>query len=127
MTCDIRSPNTVPWPQPVVTTRVAVFDAKASMPERVFTAALCTSQSTVIDSISESAADQPLVAQVAQHQQFGRGAQRHQRDQLALVDEDGQRSLDRDVDAAVLAVLVEHLDLARQRQACVRQTQANRP
>ena len=37
--------------------------------------------------------DQALVAQVAEHQQLGRRAQGHQRDQLALVDEHGERPL----------------------------------
>ena len=62
-----------------------------SMPWRVLTAAAPTSQSTVTDSISATDRDQPLVAQVAQHQQFGMRAQRHQRDQLALVDVDRER------------------------------------
>jgi hypothetical protein len=48
----IRSPNTVPWPQPVVTTRLAVFSSNRSMPARVLTAAAWTSQSTVIESMS---------------------------------------------------------------------------
>jgi hypothetical protein len=51
----IRWPNTVPWPQPVVTTRLAVFSSKRSMPARVLTAAAPTSQSTVIESTSSTA------------------------------------------------------------------------
>ena len=35
--------------------------------------------------------DQALVAQIAEHEQLGRSAERHQRDELALVDEDRQR------------------------------------
>ena len=42
--------------------------------------------------------DQALVAQVAEHQQLGRRAQGHQRDQLALVDEHGERPLGRNRD-----------------------------
>ena len=87
------------------------------MPLRVFTAAASTSQSTVIDSTSSMRLHEPLVAQVAEHQQLGRGAERHQRDELALVDEDRQRPLGGNRDAAPLAELVEHLDLARQRRA----------
>ena len=48
-------PNTLPCPQPVVTTRFAVRSSIRSMPERVFTAAEPTSQSTVIDSTSSTA------------------------------------------------------------------------
>ena len=48
------SPNTVPWPQPVVTTRDAVLRAKSSMPARVRTATASTSQSAVIDSTSST-------------------------------------------------------------------------
>ena len=50
----IMSPNTVPWPQPVVTTRDAVLRAKSSMPARVRTATASTSQSAVIDSTSST-------------------------------------------------------------------------
>ena len=46
------SPNTLPCPQPVVTTRLAVRASTSAMPWRVFTAAALTSQSTVIDSTS---------------------------------------------------------------------------
>ena len=44
----------LPWPQPVVTTRLAVFSSMRSMPVWVLTAAAPTSQSTVTDSISSS-------------------------------------------------------------------------
>ena len=47
-------PNTLPWPQPVVTTRRAVRSSMRSMPDRVFTAAEPTSQSTVTDSTSST-------------------------------------------------------------------------
>ena len=83
----------------------------------VRTAAAPTSQSTVIDSTCSTRIDQPLVAQVTEHQQFGLRAQGHQRDQLALVDEQRQRPLVGDMDRAPFAVFVEHLDLARQRHA----------
>ena len=46
--------------------------------------------------------DQALVAQVAQCQQLGGSAQRHQRDHLALVDEQRQWPLGRDVDRSAL-------------------------
>jgi hypothetical protein len=49
----ISSPNTLPCPQPVVTTRFAVFSSIRSMPRWVLTAAAPTSQSTVMDSISK--------------------------------------------------------------------------
>ncbi len=48
----ISSPNTLPCPQPVVTTFLAVRSSMRSMPACVFTAAAPTSQSTVIDSTS---------------------------------------------------------------------------
>ena len=44
--------------------------------------------------------DQPLVAQVAEHQQLRRSAEGHQRDQLAVVDEDGQGALGGDRDCS---------------------------
>jgi len=68
--------------------------------------------------------DEALVAQVAQHQQFGALAQRHQRHQLALVDEDRQGALGRNVQVTVLAVLVEDLNFAQQLAA--RRGQARR-
>ena len=48
----IMSPKMVPCPKPVVTTRLAVFYSNRSMPARVMTAAACTSQSTVMESMS---------------------------------------------------------------------------
>ena len=73
------------------------------------------------------AGDQALVAQVAEREQFGFGAERHQRDQLALVDVQRQRTLVGNMDRAQITVLVEHLDFARQRGAGAReQRQANR-
>jgi hypothetical protein len=58
--------------------------------------------------------DQPLIAQVAQHQQFRAGTQGHQRDDLALVHVDRERPFGRNVDAAAVAVFVQDLDLAQQ-------------
>ena len=46
--------------------------------------------------------DEALVAQVAEDEQLGEGAERHQRDELALVDEHRQRALGRDRDRARL-------------------------
>jgi hypothetical protein len=48
------SPNTVPCPQPVVTTRDAVLRSKSSTPARVRTATALTSQSAVIDNTSST-------------------------------------------------------------------------
>ena len=47
-------PNTLPWPQPVVTTRRAVRSSMRAMPWRVFTLAAFTSQSTVMDCMSST-------------------------------------------------------------------------
>jgi len=58
-----------------------------------------------------------LVAQVAQHQPLGPRAQRHQRDELALVHIQRERPLGRDRRGAELAVFVDGGDLARQRCA----------
>ena len=62
------------------------------------------------------ALDQSLVSQVAEDEQLGRRAERHQRHQLALVDEDRQRALGGDGDRARRAELVANADLARQRR-----------
>ena len=70
-----------------------------------------------------AAIDQALVAQVAEDEQLGEGAERHQRHELALVDEHRQRALGRDRDRARRAELVADLDLARERRA--RRGQAN--
>ena len=52
---------------------------------------------------------QPLVAQVAQHQQLGVRAQRHQRDQLPAVHIHRQGALCRDVHLLCLSPLVDHI------------------
>ncbi len=54
--------------------------------------------------------DQTLIEQVAEHQQFGIRAQSHQRDQLAFVEVDRQRTFGRDVDLPMLAMLIEYPD-----------------
>jgi hypothetical protein len=54
--------------------------------------------------------DQTLIEQVAEHQQFGVCAQGHQRDQLAFVEVDRQRTFGRDVDLPMLAMLIEYPD-----------------
>jgi hypothetical protein len=51
--------------------------------------------------------------QVTQHQQLGAGAQGHERDQFALVHEDGQRPLGRDVDDPPVPVFVQDLDFSQ--------------
>ncbi len=51
--------------------------------------------------------EQPLVAQVAERQSLGRRAQRHQRDELVLVDVERERMLARDRRVANVAVLVD--------------------
>ena len=103
----IRSPNTVPWPQPVVTTRRAVFrskslDAGARAHRRGADVPVDGDRLDVVDRV-----DQALVAQVAEHQQLGLRAQRHQRDQLALVDEHASAAARPELDAAPVAELVE--------------------
>jgi hypothetical protein len=61
--------------------------------------------------------DQALVAQVAEHQQLGRRAEGHEGDQLALVDEDGERPFGGNGDLPLGAELVAHGDGLRQRRA----------
>ena len=53
--------------------------------------------------------DQPLVAQVADRERFGRGAQRHQRQDLLLVDVERQRMLAGDRRVARGAGLVDRV------------------
>ncbi|MNT51454.1 hypothetical protein D3C72_1884190 [compost metagenome] len=53
-TSSMSPPNTLPWPQPVVTTLLAVRSSMRAMPWRVRTAAALTSQSTVMDSMSNT-------------------------------------------------------------------------
>jgi hypothetical protein len=64
-----------------------------------------------------AAIDEALVAQVAEDKQLGEGAERHQRHELALVDEHRQRTLGRDRDGSRRAELVADFDLARERRA----------
>ena len=70
--------------------------------------------------------DEALVAQVTQHQQFRALAQGHQSNQLALVDEDRERPFGRDVDAALIAVLVDDAYISQQLAACLRQARSAR-
>ena len=53
--------------------------------------------------------------------QLGLGAERHERDQFTPVDEDGERPFRGDLGRAKPPVLVEHLDLLRERGAGVAQ------
>ena len=53
------------------------------------------------------AVDEPLVAQIADGERLGRRAQRHQRDELVLVDVERQRMLARDRRVARRAGLVD--------------------
>jgi hypothetical protein len=50
----MRSPNTVPWPQPVVLVRLAVFFARSLRPARVLTTTDSVSQSTCTATMSSS-------------------------------------------------------------------------
>ena len=59
--------------------------------------------------------DQPLVAQVADHQRFRRGAERHRCEDFALVHVDRQRVLTGDRGGARGAVLVTRGDFKRGR------------
>ena len=61
--------------------------------------------------------DQTLVAQIAQREQLGLAAQGHQRDDLAVVDLDGERELAGDLQIADLAVLVKRLHRVSGRQS----------
>ncbi|OMP13900.1 hypothetical protein COLO4_00687 [Corchorus olitorius] len=72
------------------------------------------------------AADQALVTQIAQHERFGGTAQRHQRDEFALVEVDGERALAGNVDMASAAQLVEHFNLVEQWNGSVGQFWAQR-
>ena len=53
--------------------------------------------------------DEPLVAEVSQRQGFRVGAQRHERDHLAVVHLDGEREFAGDLHVAPLALLVHRL------------------
>ena len=88
----IRSPKTVPCPQPLVVVRFRVFveilepvprldDHRADVPVDL-------DSDDILDALK-----QPLVAQIADRERFGRRAERHQRDELVLVDIEGQRML----------------------------------
>ena len=59
--------------------------------------------------------DQPLIAQIPQHQPFGVRTQRHQRDQFAFVDVQGQGAFGRDGHRELFAKFVAGGDLAGQR------------
>jgi len=48
----MRSPNTVPWPQPVVAVRLLVRSSRFASPLRVVTLTAFTSQSTCTETIS---------------------------------------------------------------------------
>ena len=48
----MRSPNTVPWPQPVVFVRLAVFASRSARPWRVLIAHALHSQSTCTETMS---------------------------------------------------------------------------
>ncbi len=50
----MRSPNTVPWPHPVVAVRFSIFRSRSGRPSRVVTTAASTSQSTCTETISSS-------------------------------------------------------------------------
>ena len=67
---------------------------------------------------------QPLVAQVADGERLGRVAERHQRDQLRLVEVHRQRVLARHCGRHHLAALVVGLDIEGRRLAGVRQRRA---
>ena len=67
-----------------------------------------------------------LVAKVAERKQFGRGTEGHQRDELALVDIQRERTFSRDLQRAAVAKLIAHLDLARQRQSRTREARRSR-
>ena len=52
-------PNTVPWPQPVVTVRLESFSSQPSVPLRVVTATEFTSQSTWMETMSSMSCTSP--------------------------------------------------------------------
>ena len=64
---------------------------------------------------------QPLVAQVAQHQQLGLRAQRHQGDEFALVHIDGERTLCGNLHLLALAQFIDGLHTVGERRLGLRQ------
>ena len=64
---------------------------------------------------------QTLIAQIPDCQVLRGGAERHQRENLVLVDVDGQRMLAGDRDCALLAVLIDRIDIERRRTAGIGQ------
>ena len=87
----IRSPNTVPWPQPVVTVFLSSARQRflrAGGDGDRFGLPVDLHRRDLVDRL-----DQPLVAQVADRERLGRMAERHQRDDLALVDVKRERML----------------------------------
>ena len=70
--------------------------------------------------------DQPLIAQVSERERFGRGTERHQRQQLLLVDVERQRMLAGDRRIARRACLIHCMHRERRRTRSVRQQRAIR-
>ena len=106
----IRSPNTVPWPQPVVTVR-------RSMRLGSIAIAVAGGDGDGVDLPVDldggdlvKTGDQALVAQVADGQCFRRAAEGHQGDDLALVDVERQRMFAGDGGGNGLPVLVDGID-----------------
>ena len=96
--------------RPLAELRFEVF-----RPLRVLMTTALTSQSTCTETMSSMRLEQPLVAQVPDRQRLGRGAQRHQRQDLALVDVERQRMLAGDRRVARRAVFVDRRDVERRR------------
>ncbi len=74
----MRSPNTVPWPQPVVTVRFFILSASPLSGLRVVTATESVSQSTCTEAMSSIELREPLVAQITDGERLGRLAESHQ-------------------------------------------------
>ena len=117
----------MPCPQPVVLVRFAVFASRSASPCACVIAHALLSQSTCTATMSSIECDQPLVAQVADGERFGRGAQRHQREELLLVDVERQRMLARDRHLARLAFSSTRRHVERRRARGVGETGDREP
>ena len=83
----------MPWPQPVVLVRfgglrLQVREAVARIDRASVAFPVDLHRDDVLDRVHE-----PLVAQVADGERFRRAAERHQREELLLVDVDRERML----------------------------------
>jgi hypothetical protein len=105
-TSSISEPNTVPCPQPVVTTRrgalLDAIDPRTGGHGHRLGFPVHLDRSNLLDRLHQS-----LITQITQDEMLRRAAQRHQRDQFAFVQIDRQRALAWQPGRTFPALLVE--------------------